>query len=52
MYIATRGNAISYSMIVIALHVMPCPNFRITYELFTNVRCQMCAQGDLSKGSI
>ena len=43
MSLSNRCNANSYCMLVMATHVMPCPNFSITYELLTNLQGQKCA---------
>ena len=51
MSLATRCNANSYYILVIATHVMSVSNFNITYEFLTKLSGQMCAQGYLSKGS-
>ena len=50
MSLATRCNAYSYCMFVIAIHVMS-SNFSITYEFLTKLWGQMCTQGYFSKGS-
>ena len=48
---ATRCNANSCAIFIIAIQVMSCPNFSITDKLLTNLWIKICIQGYLSKGS-
>ena len=49
--LATRSNANSYFIFVIATYVMCCSNFSVTNEILTNSQSKMRAQMYLGKGS-